>query len=732
MEKNLSIDITTLFENLKSAVLHINEDGEILYANNPCLTMFGYSREELYKKTILRLLALSHQREFHQKFLLPFIKLSEQKDKITKRNTILKAKHKNGRHFSVELMLLALWKDGKKTLLIIIDDLSFYESLQEMLQVSKDNYIALAENASEAIIQINKDFIIKYLNVAAEKVFGFNRAEIINKHVRILLPEGGFKQYKSIFNKQYYESANHRDTNQPPKNLEIIGQRKDKRLFPLEISFGSWIGSDEKKSLTFIMRDITTRKKTEKHLKHLAYHDKLTALGNRDLFDLYLREILEEMKHEKEKIASLLFLDLDGFKKINDTLGHTVGDTILIECSRRINQCLRTNDHIYRFSDALDMDRFTDLYRFGGDEFVILLPEIKKTTDAAIIAQRIIDTIKESFEVKGSDLLSRVTLGCSIGIALIPQDGKDINTLVRNADMAMYRAKEVGNSYMYYTDKMNQLAIENLMLEMEIRKALENKEFRMYYQPIVDKKGIVIGIEALIRWIHPDKGMILPANYLPFAEKYGFIDSIGDWVIKTSCKQISYWNNKYNLHLFVSINVSVKQFEHKDFVDSITGLIQNLKIPPKYIKLEITESHLMKNPEKTIDTINRLKELNRGLSIAIDDFGTGYSSLSYLSTLPVDIVKIDRSFIINIERLINQKIINTILMLAKGLDIDVIAEGVESKKAMEFLISRGVACFQGSYIRKAISVKEFASILEKGTLSLLPSKDHNITNARLF
>ncbi|MBN1695927.1 MAG: EAL domain-containing protein [Spirochaetales bacterium] len=719
MDNNVRIDSASLFEHLKSAVIQIDNKGAVLYVNNPCLAMFGYTKEELIHQSILRLLARDYHREFRYNLFASLMKRVGEEKRTMKRNTILKAKHKKGRLFSVELTLICFLENNKRILLIIIDDLSLFESLQEMLRVSKSNYITLAENAAEAIVQIDKDFIIKYANIATEKVFYYKKKELLDNHVRTILPGGGFEQYRSIFEKASHDDAGKKGFESQAKSLEIIGRRKDNHLFPLEVSFGSWIGKGDDRTLTFIMRDITSRKKTEKHLKHLAYHDKLTALGNRDLFDLYLKEILQEMKREPGKIAALLFLDLDGFKKVNDTLGHTVGDKILIECSQRINKCLRTNDHIYRFSDALDMDRFTDLYRFGGDEFVILLPEIRKKTDAAFIGQRIIDSIKQRFPVEGSDLISEVSLGCSIGIALIPQDGADINTLVRNADMAMYKAKETGNSFSFFTEEMNQTAIENLILEMEIRKALEHNEFALYYQPIVNEKGTLIGVEALLRWKHPDKGLVLPSKYLPFAEKYGLFDLIGNWVIKTACRQAREWRRNFHPDFYVSINVSVKQFERYDFIRSITNIIHYLKLDPGRIKLEITESHLMKNPEKTIATIRELKHRNRGISIALDDFGTGYSSLSYLSTLPIDIIKIDRSFITKIEKTANQKIVNTILMLAKGLGMEVIAEGVETGKALEILVSRGITLFQGKYISKAVPSEEITAMLVKGNLKII-------------
>jgi len=304
-------------------------------------------------------------------------------------------------------------------------------------------------------------------------------------------------------------------------------------------------------------------------------------------------------------------------------------------------------------------------------------------------------------------------MGVSIGISLMPENGDDAPSLIRSADIAMYKAKEVKNCYTFFTDEINDKANERLFLEAGIRAALESKQFQLHYQPLVDVQGKIKGVEALLRWHDPQKGFISPVSFIPIAEETGLIIPLGDWVLDTACTDLHYWNTHGDPDLYVSVNLSVKQFNQVNIVDKLCKTIEKADINPKNLKIEITESSIVKNPSESRDKIEEIKRRNEGIRIAIDDFGTGYSSLSYLSEFPVDTLKIDRSFVINLDKQKNTKIINTIIALAHSLNMDVIAEGVETKDQLSYLTSKNCQTFQGFYFGKAVSAEKIGELLEK-------------------
>jgi EAL domain-containing protein (putative c-di-GMP-specific phosphodiesterase class I) len=379
-----------------------------------------------------------------------------------------------------------------------------------------------------------------------------------------------------------------------------------------------------------------------------------------------------------------------------------------------LSGCLRESDHVYRFSAELDANHGSheDLFRFGGDEFVILLTHLQKPTDAAVVAQKIIDTIRRPYRIEGVDPSTKINIGVSVGIALIPQNGLDAMQLIKHADMAMYKAKERGNRYMFFTSELNKQASERLFLENGIRKALDQKGFDLHYQPIVGVKGFIEGAEALLRWHDRKRGFISPVDFIPVAEETGLILPLGDWVFETACQQLKTWNSEGFEDLYVSINLSVKQFSQEHIVDKLSRIIARTGIKPKNLKIEITESSIMPDPNEARMKMEELKKRHPGIRIAIDDFGTGYSSLSYLSDFPVDILKIDQSFVINMSKKGNTKIINTILTLGNSLLMDVIAEGVETKNQLEYLLSKSCKSFQGFYFGKPVSASALTEMLK--------------------
>ncbi len=436
------------------------------------------------------------------------------------------------------------------------------------------------------------------------------------------------------------------------------------------------------------IQDITERKRTEEQIRHLAFYDSLTSLPNRMLFKEQLNQALQSARRE-ERYVSILFLDLDNFKRVNDTLGHTIGDLLLQDVGARLAQCIRAEDSLARSPSA--QPNLT-VARLGGDEFTVLLGRIANTQDAAKVAQRILDSLAEPIDVDGHELF----VSASIGIAVYPFDGEETETLIKNADAAMYHAKSNGRSrYHFYNPSMNASALEKLNLERNLRKALDRGEFVLYFQPLVHgTSGEIIGNEALLRWIHPERGLISPGDFIPLAEETGLIVPIGQWVIETACKQNVEWQKSGLPSVPVMVNLSSVQFHDPKLVLKVKEVLNETGLDPHYLTLELTESMLMQDSEQNITTLLELRRL--GVGLAIDDFGTGFSSLNYLKRFPVDHLKIDQSFVRDITQDPgNSAIALAIIALARSLNLGVVAEGVETPEERDFLRSNGSPDMQG-------------------------------------
>jgi diguanylate cyclase (GGDEF)-like protein/PAS domain S-box-containing protein len=421
--------------------------------------------------------------------------------------------------------------------------------------------------------------------------------------------------------------------------------------------------------------DITTRKSAEGQLLHDAFYDALTGLPNRALFTDRLGHALKRAKRTDNYSFVVLFLDLDRFKVVNDSLGHMAGDALLVETARKIEKCVRPGDTVGRL---------------GGDEFVILCDDVKDVTVAERIAERIQENLKVPFTVEGAEIFTTA----SIGIALCSLDYERPEDMLRDADITMYRAKAAGKArYAIFDASMRQQAVALLRLETDLRRAVESEEFRVYYQPIVSlETDAIVSLEALIRWQHPQRGLLPPAEFISFAEETNLIIPIGYWVLKTVCTQMKKWQNEYSNNLRVAVNVSSVQLRQPDFAEGVTKIIKDAGINPNCLDLEITESVMMDHGQVTVNTLNKLRDI--GIQVCLDDFGTGYSSLSYLPTFPVDVLKIDRSFIDRITAGGEQaKIIETILLLGKSLNIEVIAEGIETDDQLAHL--KAIQCHHG-------------------------------------
>lgn len=454
-----------------------------------------------------------------------------------------------------------------------------------------------------------------------------------------------------------------------------------------------------------IVRDITERKQTEERVMRLAYHDSLTGLLNRHSFKDLLAQALAQAERHKRYVATL-FLDLDRFKRINDTLGYNVGDLLLQGIAERVQECVRKGDRAARQTCQVGS---CTVSRLGGDEFTILLPEIKQVQDAAMVARRLLDTTARPFLLAGHEIF----VTGSIGITVYPLDGEDADTLLKNADAAMYSAKEQGrNNFQFYSESMNASSYKRLALEISLRKALDREEFLAFYQPQIEiASGKITGMEALMRWKHPEIGLVPPNDFIPLAEETGLIVSMGEWVLIAACVHNKALQDMGLPPKRVAVNISGFQFRRQSLVNTVKKALNISGLDPSYLELELTESAIMKNMEETSGILHELKSM--GLRVAIDDFGTGYSSLAYLKRFPLDILKIDRSFIMNIPGdQDNAAIAAAIIAMAHTMNLEVIAEGVETQEQFAFLREQGCDGVQGFLFSPALPKDEISEFLK--------------------
>ena len=446
------------------------------------------------------------------------------------------------------------------------------------------------------------------------------------------------------------------------------------------------------------VQDITQRKKAEHQIQRLAYYDTLTGLPNRAHFKEHAKRALGKAKTEGHKVA-LIFIDLDAFKRVNDTLGHDTGDELLKGIAKNLRNHLRVTDSVSK----TDLVNATCLSRLGGDEFTLLLDGFNSANEVAGVARRLLDQLGQPVYINDQEFF----ISGSMGIANYPEDGEDVDTLLKHADIAMYQAKKRGqNDFQFYSRQLNNHTRERLGLESKLRKALERDELVLHYQPQVSAiSGEVMGLEALIRWQDPEKGLVPPGQFIPVAEESGLIKPIGEWVLQTACKQARIWQQKGLKPIRMSVNLSSHQFHQKNFIQQVRNILDSSGLAAQYLELEMTESVIMQQLDKTITDLNRLKEI--GITLSIDDFGTGYSSMSYLKRFPLDTLKIDRSFVTDIPGDVSgAAITRAIITLAKSLGLTTIAEGVEKQDQLSFLRENGCDFIQGYYFSRPLPVKE--------------------------
>jgi len=547
---------------------------------------------------------------------------------------------------------------------------------------------AVFENTTEGVMITDSSGRTVSVNTAFTEITGYSEADVIGKTATILK--------SGRHDEQFYAAMWDRIKETGSWQGEVWNRRKDGDIYPewLNISVVKDVQGNTS-NYVGVFSDISNIKKTEQKLKHLAHHDPLTGLPNRLLLNAQMEHSLARARRNNGLVA-ILFLDLDHFKNINDTLGHPVGDLLLQEVAQRLTACMREEDTVTRL---------------GGDEFTIVLEELHDPRFASTVGQKIIAALAEKFLLQGHE----VFVTCSIGISIFPNDGNDITTLFKNADSALYRAKEQGrNNYQYYTEELTTRAMERMAMESNLRHALERNELMVYYQPQADLfNGKIIGMEALLRWRHPEIGLITPDTFIPLAEETGLIIPIGEWVLRTVCSRLKTWMDNGLPKLRVAVNLSSRQFNQDNLAETVAEILYDTGLEPQYLELELTERIVMEDAESSVRKLGELKKL--GIQFSIDDFGTGYSSLSYLKRFPIDRIKIDQSFVRNIttdseDAAISQAIIS----MSHGMNLKTIAEGVETFEQQEFLRTRQCDEIQGFYFSHPLPEMEMEHLLRVG------------------
>jgi diguanylate cyclase (GGDEF)-like protein/PAS domain S-box-containing protein len=541
------------------------------------------------------------------------------------------------------------------------------------------------EQTADMVMITNRSGLVEYVNQAFCDITGFTCDEVAGQYPNVL--KSG-RQDETFYRDMWATILGGEVF-----NGVLVNKRKDGSLYYEEKTITPLKDADGR--ITHFIatgRDITERMETHERLRYLAYHDVLTQLPNRALLTDRLDHAAAHARRRGTKLA-LLFLDLDRFKVINDTLGHDFGDRLLQVLSERLQQCVREEDTVARLS---------------GDEFAVLLENVTAVEAVAEVAHKLLDVFERPFEVFERELF----ITTSIGISVFPNDGDNGTTLLKHADTAMYRAKDLGrNSYQFYSADMSTAAFERLNLETSLRRALERKEFVLHYQPQVNfKSGRILGVEALLRWQHPERGLISCSDFIPLLEETGLIVPVGEWVIKTACREICGLSKAEKIPLRLAINLSPRQFHSVDLISHVTEASRVSGMDPEQVEFEITEGMLMSQATATLDTLSRLADL--GYRLAIDDFGTGYSSLSYLKRFPINVLKVDRSFVRDIpgDR-DDTAIVNTIIAMARSLDLEVTAEGVETHDQLASLRAFGCDTYQGFLFSHPLPLEELRGLL---------------------
>ena len=600
----------------------------------------------------------------------------------------------DGRDVEVEIAALtyeeenAEVEEGRPAVMLMVRDVSERTRAMKTL-VARENHIRkIMDTVVDGIITFDRRGIIGTANPAAEKIFGYHPGELINRNLRILMD-----MPLSVDQSRVIEFGDDDADRLLGGDYQVEGRRQDGSRFPVEVAIGM-LKEGERHIFIGALRDITQRKEQEERLLYLATRDPLTRMPNRRLFTERLEEAIRKADESGGKFA-ILFIDLDHFKNINDALGHVTGDMVLQSVGERLQNCLADGDIAAHLS---------------GDEFPILLNGIQDRAEAEAKAQYFLREIAKPFVIDGKEIY---TTG-SVGIVLYPDSASTIGDLMRNVDTAAYHAKDLGrDTYQFYSQDLSAQVLRRMEIGTGLRRALEGDQLKLFYQPKIDLgTRTITGAEALLRWQSPDLGNVSPDEFIPVAEETGLIVPIGDWVLRTACKEAAAWRKLVADPVHVGVNLSSIQFLQGDLFNKVENALAESNLPAALLDLELTESILVANPEETILTLKRLKDM--GSNVSIDDFGTGYSSLSYLTRFPLDSLKIDRAFVANLPDDDDAvAIVRAIISMSKSLNLNIIAEGVETENQVGFLHALGCHVGQGYLFSKPIESADFVKLLTR-------------------
>jgi diguanylate cyclase (GGDEF)-like protein/PAS domain S-box-containing protein len=573
-----------------------------------------------------------------------------------------------------------------------VTDVTRYKEAERALEASEARFRVLTESSLDLISVLDAEGVIQYQSPALKYLLGYEPAVTLGHNVSEFVHREDLDHVRATL-RRVVEGTHSIE----PSEFRL--RHRDGMWRTFETLGTNCLANPHIHGVVFNSRDVTDRKVIQQRIQHLAYHDNLTGLPNRSLLQDRLAHSIARAERSNRRVA-VLFIDLDNFKNINDTLGHDVGDELLRQVARRLSECVRLEDTIARQ---------------GGDEFIVLLDGLEDGRGASLVAQKVLNALRKAFQLSGTDQ----HVSGSVGIALFPEDGRDAQTLMKNADTAMFHGKTQGkNTYQYFTAQMNVAVKRRMTLESALRRAVMRKDFVLHYQPQIDlDSGEILAVEALVRWKTEDGGTVSPGDFIPLAEETGLINEIGEWVLREACRQAREWQDMGLTRRRMAVNLSARQFSDRTFLDMVTRVLAETGLDPACLELEITESQVMRQTEGMIMLLNKLSEM--GVQLAIDDFGTGYSSLSYLKRLPIQKLKIDQSFVRDITVDPNDTaIVVAIINMAKSLDLDTIAEGVETAGQLALLRSKGCHVGQGYYFSAPVRAEVLYPLLKQNNLYL--------------
>lgn len=660
------------------AIISTDHQGIILSWNRGAKKLLGFAGEEIRGQSLQCLFADEEYAFFQENIFPLLLRKGQQEGEV-------RLRRKNGESFAAHLSLSRLQdQDGEFSGMVCYAlDISERKKAEEWMRLA----VKFLDNTTEALLVTDAAGTIIEVNPAFEEMAGFSREEVLGQNPRILKSD---RHDKAFYDKMWGQLR----TNGHWQG-EIWDRKKNGEVYPKWLSISAV--HDERGKLTHyvaISADISDVKQKQERLEYLAHYDQLTGLPNRRLFNDRLQQAIRQASRSQQQVA-IIVIDLDRFKEVNDTLGHSAGDSLLVKVAALLNSNIRNSDTVCRM---------------GGDEFIIMMPAVGGADNVIDIVQKLLSAFAQPFWLNDE----AVYITPSIGISMYPYDSKTQETLIKNADTAMYHAKREGrNNFQFYQESMYNDVLERLTLKNRLHQALERGEFQLFYQIKVDTVSEeIVGAEALIRWLHPEDGFISPGRFIPLAEESDLILPIGQWVIREACTQSMMLQKIGLAPIVISVNLSARQLHQQDMPEIIGAILQETGLPAKYLSVEITESMLMQDVEDTLKTLAAIKQM--GLSIAIDDFGTGYSSLNYLKRFPIDTLKVDRSFIKDLTKDDDDKtVVVSIIGLAHNMKLEVVAEGVESKEELEFLKAHACDTIQGYYFSKPLPWHDFAALLKE-------------------